>query len=303
MPPIDTSLPFLSWPLHTLPRVRLAARFLNLDRNFPRSYDSGINALYAYHYPGRARIGSQEYEFEAGDMTLSPAGVGASFDIPKGGYNFCIHFETPSRARGPVVKIPLHLPLGTWKDFAFQKCWHIFNLMTMPTSQAHEEQIASPVKLGNLHRVAVIPASPVVQAAASAALQELLLWLAMRSEYSRPPDGRGAASQHAVEQAAQWLVHHLDHPITVPDLAREMGLSQDYLARRFREHFGITIPRYLLAKRIEHAQHLLETTQLPIKAIGNLVGMPDAQHFNKQFRMLTAQSPSAYRSQTAPPAG
>jgi AraC-like DNA-binding protein len=34
---------------------------------------------------------------------------------------------------------------------------------------------------------------------------------------------------------------------------------------------------------------------LPMKRIAARVGMPDPQHFNKQFRLLTGLSPSAAR--------
>ena len=37
-------------------------------------------------------------------------------------------------------------------------------------------------------------------------------------------------------------------------------------------------------------------TNLPVKQVGVRVGMPDPQHFNKQFRHFTGQSPTSYRS-------
>ena len=79
-------------------------------------------------------------------------------------------------------------------------------------------------------------------------------------------------------------------------LARQAGLTQNYLARRFREHFGCTLHGYQLARRIEHASQLLESTDMPIARIAERLGFSDAQHFNKQFRRLLSASPTSFRA-------
>ena len=70
--------------------------------------------------------------------------------------------------------------------------------------------------------------------------------------------------------------------LTVAELARAAGFSQDYIAEQFRRHFGMTL-RYLLSRRIEMARNLLLSTELPVKAGG--VGMRHSrpQYYNKQF--------------------
>ena len=72
-------------------------------------------------------------------------------------------------------------------------------------------------------------------------------------------------------------------------------MTQNYLARMFRKRFGMTIPRYLLNRRIDYARHLLTTTNIPIHRVAARVGLPDPQHFNKQFRKLVGTSPSHAR--------
>ena len=57
----------------------------------------------------------------------------------------------------------------------------------------------------------------------------------------------------------------------------------------------MTIQRFHLQRRIERAQMLLVATNMPIHRIGQLVGMPDPQYFNKSFRRCTGMPPSLAR--------
>ena len=50
---------------------------------------------------------------------------------------------------------------------------------------------------------------------------------------------------------------------------------------------------------MQHAQFLLSTTNIPIHVIAQRAGIPDRQHFNKQFRRLVGTSPSVFRSRNA----
>ena len=106
--------------------------------------------------------------------------------------------------------------------------------------------------------------------------------------------------EQAVHRAADILNTRFNGELSVPDLADEVAMTQNYLARRFKRRFGMTIPRYLLTVRMQHAQLLLSTTNLPIGRIAHRVGMPDRQHFNKQFRRSAGASPSAFRSRARP---
>jgi transcriptional regulator GlxA family with amidase domain len=100
-----------------------------------------------------------------------------------------------------------------------------------------------------------------------------------------------------LDQLLALLDERFAEPWTVPQLAETVGMTQDHLARCFRQRMGMTIPRYLLQRRIAHARQLLAITDLPVNRIAARVGLPDAQHFNKQFRLLTGLSPTAIRTQ------
>src|SRR6185295_4887236 len=102
-------------------------------------------------------------------------------------------------------------------------------------------------------------------------------------------------SDFAIEEAAAWLDAHPAEELRVAALARRVGLSQNYLARRFRERFDRTLPGYFLERRIALARQMLLATELSVKEVAARVGISDAQYFNKQFRRFSGESPSACR--------
>ena len=89
--------------------------------------------------------------------------------------------------------------------------------------------------------------------------------------------------------------NRLREPLSVPDLAEEAGLSQNYLAQAFRQRYGLTMANFILRRRIELACYLLTASRATVTHIAHEAGLPDVQHFNKQFRRLVGVSPSAYR--------
>jgi AraC-like DNA-binding protein len=260
----------IPWPLRALPRITSAGRFPLDDRGFETTYLGPTHALHLYEYRGSIRMAGQVRLLEPGVLTVSRAGRPTAYDLPAPGHHLCVHFvPVPGR---PVARLPACLGLGPRRDFVAQRLRHIADLF------AH----------------AAGPRGALASAAASAALQELLLYIAAIASEPQPPQ-RPTRAEASMQQLLAILHEDLAQPLDVPDLAQRVGLSQNYLARRFRERLGSTIQRYVLSRRIEAARHLLSITNLPVSRIASRVGLPDAQHFNKQFRRLTGLSPTAAR--------
>lgn len=262
-----------SWPLAVAPRIRNAGRFPLSERGFRYRYMHDTVAMHLHAYRGVVRIGEHTFELVPGDVTVTPANVPSFYDLPRPGTHLCIHAwtETPARGGGGRVALPLHLRPG-------------------PQRAACEAAMLSVI---DLH--ARSGRNPAAGAAASAALQALCLMLA--AEAREPAAAPNApVAERAVRQAATLLTADLRQDLDVPRLAREAALSQNYLARLFRQRYGLTMQQYRLRARVEHAELLLATTDLPVKVIAAQVGLPDPQHFNKRFRAVTGRSPSAVRA-------
>ncbi|HEX5290666.1 MAG TPA: helix-turn-helix domain-containing protein [Streptosporangiaceae bacterium] len=92
-----------------------------------------------------------------------------------------------------------------------------------------------------------------------------------------------------------WLREHLDEPITVEDLAARSAMSPRTFARRFLASTGTTPYRWLLRQRIQLAQRLLETTDLPIDRVASASGFSTAANLRKHFSRAVRTSPQGYR--------
>lgn len=65
---------------------------------------------------------------------------------------------------------------------------------------------------------------------------------------------------------ARDLLHevHDDEPLTVRDVAREVGLSPFHFIRLFEAVFGLTPHQYRIALRLDRARDLLARGELPV---------------------------------------
>jgi AraC family transcriptional activator FtrA len=92
-----------------------------------------------------------------------------------------------------------------------------------------------------------------------------------------------------------WLQEHLDDPVAVDDLAKRCAMSPRTFARRFRASTGTTPYQWLLHQRVQLAQRLLETTDLPIERVADRSGLGSAANLRKHFGRLVRTSPQGYR--------
>jgi transcriptional regulator GlxA family with amidase domain len=92
-----------------------------------------------------------------------------------------------------------------------------------------------------------------------------------------------------------WMREHLDEPLTVPALAARAHMSARTFARRFKETTGATPHRWLLDQRLQHAEHLLETTDLPVDAVAGRVGFGSGDTLRHHFAARRGVSPHTYR--------
>jgi AraC family transcriptional regulator, transcriptional activator FtrA len=92
-----------------------------------------------------------------------------------------------------------------------------------------------------------------------------------------------------------WLQEHLNEPVTVEELAARSAMSPRTFARRFLASTGTTPYQWLLRQRIQFAQRLLETTDLPVDAVAEEAGFSTAANLRKHFGRTVHTSPQSYR--------
>lgn len=121
---------------------------------------------------------------------------------------------------------------------------------------------------------------------------------------------RLAAETHTLQSAPreerEWIVSeavsHLDQryaeTVRIQSLAQRLGVSPDCLTDWFSSIMGRTPRDYLRHVRLERAQHLLTTTDLPAHEVGRRVGYPDPAHFSRIFAQNIGRTPKEFRTET-----
>jgi two-component system response regulator YesN len=98
-----------------------------------------------------------------------------------------------------------------------------------------------------------------------------------------------------VSKALDFITRNYTKPLTLADIAKEVGLSSYRLAHVVKAHTGKTILQIITHARIQNAQHLLEHTAKPCTEIAYEVGFNDQSYFIKHFKRLTGITPARYR--------
>ncbi len=111
-------------------------------------------------------------------------------------------------------------------------------------------------------------------------------------------DEREARVPHAVRAAIDFARRHYHERIGVEQLASAAGLSRFHFTRMFHEHTGQTPGEFLRFERLRAVTRLLQTTDLPLKAVAQRAGLPNAEYLSRVFRKAHGLSPRSYREAT-----
>ncbi|NJP42872.1 GlxA family transcriptional regulator [Actinacidiphila epipremni] len=104
-----------------------------------------------------------------------------------------------------------------------------------------------------------------------------------------PENGTSLAATRA------WALTRLDEPLTRADLAAHARTSVRTLTRRFHAETGLSPLQWLLHQRVNRAQELLETTDLPVPHVARLSGLSTPDSLRHHLTRRTGLPPTAYR--------
>jgi two component system response regulator len=111
----------------------------------------------------------------------------------------------------------------------------------------------------------------------------------------------GSLTLPAEEPVRGYLLHavrhieaHMAEPITVREVAGELGLSVSYLHKLFAR-CGTSFSSYLTECRLRHAGHMLRESDAKIYAVAAACGYQDTRYFSKVFQKHMGMKPTEYR--------
>jgi transcriptional regulator GlxA family with amidase domain len=98
-----------------------------------------------------------------------------------------------------------------------------------------------------------------------------------------------------VREAMTLIENNIEEPLTVPEIAGLLDVSQRQLERQFKKHVGCTVVQFGLLRRLQNARLLLISTQLSIRQIATASGFNTLSHFAYSFGKFFDRRPSDYR--------
>ena len=100
-----------------------------------------------------------------------------------------------------------------------------------------------------------------------------------------------------VRNVINYIQQHLNSPLSLDILAKQIDRNPKYLSTTFKQEVGIGINEFINSERIHQSLPLLRNTDYAISHIAMLVGFNDANYFTKVFTKEMGCTPTQYRKQ------
>jgi AraC-like DNA-binding protein len=104
-----------------------------------------------------------------------------------------------------------------------------------------------------------------------------------------------AAEVPAVSRARAFIAEHQAEEICLSDVARAVNMSGFYFCKVFKRATGLTFTNYLARLRIETVREMLLNPHTRVSEAAYAAGFQSLSQFNRVFRRISGESPSAYR--------
>ena len=92
-----------------------------------------------------------------------------------------------------------------------------------------------------------------------------------------------------------YLSCHYMENLSLDDLSHEFGISKYHISRCFSQKIGCSFTNYLNALRIQNANKMLLTTELPVTDISYQSGFESLSTFYRVFQQFHGITPSEYK--------
>ena len=111
----------------------------------------------------------------------------------------------------------------------------------------------------------------------------------------RTDNVRNSDEQTTIKYLKEYVENNYIYDISMQEAAEEMGYSDAYFSKLFKQYFNQNFTAYLTEYRIKKAKELLSNTNYSIKDISRMVGYTDSNYFAKIDKRLVGEIPSKYR--------
>jgi AraC family transcriptional regulator len=111
-----------------------------------------------------------------------------------------------------------------------------------------------------------------------------------------PSSAGGVLPQRKLQRVIEYIMENLEGSPTLEQMASIAHLSSHHFARQFKAATGLSPHQYVIARRVERAQHLLrKDDELGLAEVAQRVGFYDQSHFSVHFKRIVGVTPRQFQ--------
>lgn len=129
-------------------------------------------------------------------------------------------------------------------------------------------------------------------------MENLILLLSRQTNFSVTLSPIHKKDTRLCISVRQYIDHHFKENLSLETLADYAHVSKYHMVHVFTEEYGISPINYLISKRIEEGQKLLQTTDYSLSLIGRMMGFSSPSYFSQVFKKHTSCTPMEYRKKS-----
>ena len=96
-------------------------------------------------------------------------------------------------------------------------------------------------------------------------------------------------------RSIEYIRNNLSIQLKTEDIAKNLYLSKNTLAKQFKAEVGISIGKYIDKLVFFEAEKLLTKSSMSLKEISQSLGFCDQFYFSRRFRQLFEETPLQYK--------
>jgi AraC family transcriptional regulator len=111
-----------------------------------------------------------------------------------------------------------------------------------------------------------------------------------------PASADGVLPRRKLRTVIEYIMENLEGSLTLEQMAAVVHISPYYFARQFKAATGLPPHQYVIARRVERAQHFLRTGgKLGLAEVALRVGFSDQSQFSFHFKRTVGVTPGQFR--------
>lgn len=102
--------------------------------------------------------------------------------------------------------------------------------------------------------------------------------------------------EDVINKVKRYIIENIASTLSIEEISEVVYLNPQYLMRLFKKETNMSIVEYITVERIRIAKEILESTNLAINEVADLVGYGNYSYFIKLFKKITNLTPKQYRA-------